>query len=347
MNTQTCNTAITDELFLVLSEKEKNIISKRFSLLSKERKTLEQIGQEYNITRERVRQIEKNAITKLRRTSAQTKLSDVFEATKEIVTQNGGIVSEYKLLDLVSGLIRKENFSNELLVLSFEINPLLGKIKKSKMYTKSWYIKDKVSKKEIIKINTLAEKELKKEGEIVEESEFLSNLQEIIKSELKINATKSLLISALEIGKKVKKIREGFGLTQWRSVQPKSIKDKALIVLKRKNAPMHFRKIADEIANTEFDKKNVTIQAVHNELIRYNEFVLIGRGIYALKEWGFSEGTVKDVIKDVLKSSGPLNKSEIIQEVLKRRQVKTGTISLNLQKYPEFKRVGRAVYTLA
>ena len=347
MQSTTSNQNITEELFMVLSEKERNIITKRFSLNLSGKRTLEQIGQEYNITRERVRQIEKNAISKLRRTSAQTKLSDVFEATREIVSQNGGIISEAKLLKSISKVIPSEDFSSELLVLSFEINPILGKIKKSKQYVKSWFISEKVTKSEILKINAIGEKILKENGSIIEENEFLNALQEQAKASMKISTSKSLLVAALEIGRKVKKVKEGFGLTQWRTVQPKSIKDKALIVLRRSNAPMHFRKIADEIAETEFDKKNVTIQAVHNELIRYEDFVLIGRGIYALKEWGYSEGTVKDVIVDVLQKEGPLNKSKIIEEVLKRRQVKVGTISLNLQKYPEFKRVGRAVYSLA
>ena len=116
--------------------------------------------------------------------------------------------------------------------------------------------------------------------------------------------------------------------------------------MKRTDKPMHFKDIAKAIKDNKFDHKNVTIQAVHNELIRYEDFVLIGRGIYALAAWGYTEGTVKDVIVDVLKGSGPMNKSKIVEEVLKRRQVKIGTISLNLQKYPEFHRVGRAVYSL-
>jgi hypothetical protein len=344
---QTNNTTVTEELFLVLSEKERNIISKRFSLKDKGKKTLEQIGQEYNITRERVRQIEKNAITKLRRTSQQTNLSDVFKATEEIVNQNGGVISENKLLELLSKVIPSTEFSNQILVLSFEINPSIGKMKKSKQYVKSWFNSEKISKSDIVKINSIAEKLLKKHGNIIPENEFQTLLQNEAKNSLKVTSSKSLLISSLEIGKKIKKVKEGFGLTQWRTVQPKSIKDKALIILKRVNKPMHFRKIAEEIADTEFDKKSVTTQAVHNELIRYQDFILIGRGIYALAEWGFTEGTVKDVIIGILKETGPLNKSKIIQEVLKKRHVKTGTISLNLQKYPEFKRVGRAVYSLA
>ena len=98
------------------------------------------------------------------------------------------------------------------------------------------------------------------------------------------------------------------------------------------------------IREAAFDHKNVTVQAVHNELIRYPQFVLVGRGLYALKEWGYEPGTVADVIERILTEKGPLSKREIIAEVAKQRTVKVGTISLNLQKMPYFVRVGRAVY---
>lgn len=92
-------------------------------------------------------------------------------------------------------------------------------------------------------------------------------------------------------------------------------------------------------------KKMVTPQAIHNELIRHGEFVLVGRGLYALKDWDIPAGTVADLIKSVLEENGgPMKRQDIIQKVLEKRDVQIGTISLNLQKYPFFKRVGRAVY---
>ena len=90
---------------------------------------------------------------------------------------------------------------------------------------------------------------------------------------------------------------------------------------------------------------NKTHQDIHNELIRHDDFVLVGRGIYALNEWGLPSGTVCDLIKSVLEENGgPMKRQEIITAVLKKRDIRIGTISLNLQKYPFFKRVGRAVY---
>ena len=108
---------------------------------------------------------------------------------------------------------------------------------------------------------------------------------------------------------------------------------------------MHFVEIANAIADFGFDRKVVTVQAVHNELIRDENFVLIGRGLYALNEWGYTSGTVSEIIENLLKKKSPMSKEEIIRGVLQERQVKKGTISLNLQKNPWFVRAGRAMYT--
>ncbi len=157
----------------------------------------------------------------------------------------------------------------------------------------------------------------------------------------------TMIRSLLAVDKRLKKIPEGWGLMSMRWVNPKSIRDKALIVLRKENKPLHFKDLADKIKDYSFDSKDVTTQAVHNELIRYDQFVLMGRGLYALKEWGYDHGTVADVLKSVLKKSGrPMTKQEIINDVLKQRKVKLGTISLNLQNTKIFKRLDRAVYTL-
>ena len=46
----------------------------------------------------------------------------------------------------------------------------------------------------------------------------------------------------------------------------------------------------------------------------------------------------------LVENGGPMKRQEIIKAVLRKRDIRLGTISLNLQKYPFFKRVGRAVY---
>lgn len=338
--------SLIQEIFLVLNQKEQDIIAKRFAIQGNDKHTLEQIGHEYGITRERVRQIEKNALNKLARISLKTSFSKLIEITNKVIQDNSHCATEKNLIKMVienTGGLFIDN--KNLVALSFAINPELEIIKKSKTTRKSWYIAKKINKKQIAIIISITENHLKDNDQIIESNIIIDQIQTQLKAK-KIILSKQTIISVLTISKKLKQVTEGYGLTTWRTVKPKSIRDKALIVLSRTKKPLHFRTISKLIHDSSFDKKNVTIQAVHNELIRYNDFVLVGRGIYALKEWGFQEGTVKDVITEILETSGPLNKNEIISEVLKRRHVKIGTISLNLQKYPQFKRIGRAVYSL-
>jgi DNA-directed RNA polymerase delta subunit len=136
-----------------------------------------------------------------------------------------------------------------------------------------------------------------------------------------------------------------WGLVKWPTVNPKNIRDKIFVILTEVNKPMHFSEIAESIKDSSFKRKDVTTQAIHNELIKDGRFVLIGRGIYALDSWGFSRGTVADIIANVLKDSKePLHRDEIVKRVLKSRQVKETTILLNLQSKAQFKRVAKATY---
>ena len=126
-------------------------------------------------------------------------------------------------------------------------------------------------------------------------------------------------------------------------VNPKNIRDKIYVILKEYGKHMHFNEIAGAIKDSDFKRKDVTTQSIHNELIKDKRFVLIGRGIYALKEWGYEKGTVADIITEVLKKAKePLHRDEIVKRVLKSRFVKETTILLNLQGKSQFKRVAKA-----
>jgi hypothetical protein len=150
------------------------------------------------------------------------------------------------------------------------------------------------------------------------------------------------------ISKQLATLNGRWGLIKWPTVNPKNIRDKIYVILSENGKHMHFNEIAEAIKASDFKRKDVTTQAIHNELIKDKRFVLIGRGIYALKEWGYKKGTVADIISEVLKAAGePLHRDEIVKRVLKSRFVKETTILLNLQSKPQFKRVAKATYELA
>ena len=149
------------------------------------------------------------------------------------------------------------------------------------------------------------------------------------------------------ISKQLATLNGLWGLAKWPTVNPKNIRDKIYVILETNREPMHFSDIASAIADSNFRRKNVTTQAIHNELIKDPRFVLIGRGIYALDSWGYKKGTVSDIIVDALKNSKkPMTREEIVSAVLKSRKVKETTILLNLQNKDLFERVEKNAYKL-
>ncbi|MBI5414715.1 hypothetical protein HZA38_04335 [Candidatus Peregrinibacteria bacterium] len=335
---------VLNEFFLILSEKEQTVITRRFALDSKPKQTLEKIGKHFSVTRERIRQIENIALQKLRRNIGNTQLQRINKFAKEILLQNGGVIREETLIAalLNSSHVHRTPVTGSIIKLGLTIDSEMSKIDTSKVFFPFWR-HSSLPLNAIEKIASTNYKGLKKHQDLIAEKILI---QKTISALKEMNLTETQVISVLSIDRRFRKMEhDRWGLMEWRHVNPKSIRDKANIILKKTKTPMHFIEIANRISQTGFDKKVVTVQAVHNDLIRYPEFVLVGRGVYALSEWGYEAGTVADIIAKILREKGPLKKKDIVSEVLKQRDVKLGTISLNLQKNPAFVRVGRAVYS--
>ncbi len=331
------------DLFLVLTQKETEVIKRRFALAGQSKQTLEKIGKHFNVTRERIRQIESIALAKLKRTVRTTKLNEVNEMAKGILRTHGGVMLSS---ELVSSILKRlpgtQLVDGSILRLSFAIDNEMSSEGRSMTYKPFWRLAT-ISMDDIASIIDMAVKFLNKRHSCMKSTELISSIQAMPAFQGRV-PSQELILGCLSIDERLKEIVDGWGLTEWRFVRPRSIRDKVEIILKKVGQSMHFMEIANSIKEAGFDHKNVTVQAVHNELIRYPQFVLVGRGLYALREWGYEPGTVADVIETILKKKGALSKKQIIEEVSKQRTVKVGTISLNLQKMPYFVRVGRAVY---
>ncbi|MCL4384171.1 RNA polymerase sigma factor RpoD [Patescibacteria group bacterium] len=68
-----------EEVLSSLDEREAKVLSLRFGLMGETPKTLEEVGKIFNVTRERIRQIEAKALRKLRHPSRRKKLQDYLE----------------------------------------------------------------------------------------------------------------------------------------------------------------------------------------------------------------------------------------------------------------------------
>lgn len=330
--------SVKDILETIEREREREIIARRFGLYDR-KETLEQIGELLGITRERVRQLEKAIMIRLRN-AAEENLPHIDRLEKVLLRHLHDLGSVARLSELSANATPK-NTERERAHVAFiaELAPRLSVVEESDQYHHSIGIKDHHDDKKIKKdVDQLVET-IKKHGEPLSTEELHG----------KVNHNHPSHVRALaSVSKNLANLEDKWGLTKWPTVNPKNIRDKIYVVLQKNGKPLHFSDIAKAIKDSDFKRKDVTTQAIHNELIKDGRFVLIGRGIYALKEWGFKKGTVADIISDILRKEGtPLHRDEIVKRVLKHRQVKETTILLNLQGKQQFKRVAKATYTLA
>lgn len=327
----------------VKKERDREVLVARYGLNGDKPKTLEEIGRGLKVTRERIRQIEKSALKKISDYAKNEKRTQkAINIIREQLNKIGGAVPSDELTTLILG---EGNIGPRLknqLTFFIIISPNLTLINETPILKSG--VSAGLNTKDIEKLVILGTDILFEEKKPVEERDFLKKLKQTAEFS-KLDDKE--LVASISLAKNIIRTDEGhLGLSHWREINPKSIRDKTYYILRKHEKPLHFSDIAKHIESLEKNKKKVTKQAVHNELIRDRRFVLIGRGIYALREWGYQDGVVEDVIEEILiKAEKPLHKDQIIQEVLKKRLVKETTILLNLQK-TRFTRVARATYTI-
>lgn len=329
---------VTKKLLSAIPERSKVIISHRFGLdKSTEKMTLEAIGENYDITRERVRQIEANSIVTIRKSTAFREEAKVFEELALYIKSIGGVVAEH---DLLSHLSRDESTQNHYHFLLI-IGDQFKKEKETEEFHHRWHVDSELSKKihDALKklYSNLDDNSLIPENEMIKS--FMDNIKDI-SEELKNDEISKRW---LRISKHIDKNPLGeWGKTASTNVKVKGIRDYAYLAMRKHGSPVHFKEIAKLIQNV-FGKR-AHEATTHNELIKDNRFVLVGRGLYALAEWGYVSGVVKDVIVKVLSKNGPMTREEIFDKVMKERYVKENTILVNLQNSAVFKKDSSGKY---
>ena len=314
---------ITKDLLSLLQEKEKEVIVRRFGLLNREKETLEEVGNSFKITRERVRQIQNKAFSRMREKILGYR--NVFELLRKYLEEVGGVEREEDFLEKWGG----KNYKNHLYFMLKLEGSFFRFIGDNQMF-RCW-AKDEQSFKEHRKVVSDIVKKIEEIGKPVK-------IEEILKI---FPLSEEILEIKLKTSKLIGKNEDGFfGLNSWPEILPRGIRDKIYLVFKKIQKPLHFREIAKLIFHP-------NVHTVHNELIKDERFVLVGRGIYALRDWGYFPGQVKDVILKILqREQRPMKKEEIIKEVLKQRIVKTETILMNLTNKNYFRRDKEGNYYL-
>ena len=332
---------ITKKITSNLGNRASDVIMNRFGLTDDgEKKTLEEIGKKYNITRERVRQIEDAAINLIKKSGAYRAEQAVFDELKQIVHKLGSIVAEHELLPYISKDQAIQNHINFFLVLS----DAFKKHREDEHFYTRWSVDDAMTDKVHDSLRklyaSLKDEDLVSETEMIKK--FFDQMKDIAEEYKDEEVAKRWLSMSKTIAKN--------GLGEWGkatspNVRTRGVKDYAFLVMRRHGSPMHFREVADSISKI-FNKK-IHYATCHNELIKDPRFVLVGRGMYALAEWGYKTGIAREVIEDILKREGPFSKEDVVKKVMKERYFKKNTILVNLANPKYFKKNKSGLYTLA
>jgi hypothetical protein len=322
----------TKSLIAALSERSRDVMIKRYGLgKDPEPMTLDAIGKTYGITRERVRQIENHALAVIRKSKQYADEKSTFEEIEKIIHSLGGIVVEQDLLDYISSDKSIQSHINFILVVGHPFN----KIKEDEDFKHRWFIDSALSEKvhDALKrlYSTLKSEDLLSEPDIIKS--FLEHIEDVSEKYKNEEIARRWLSLSRKIGKNT--LGE-WGKTESSNFSTKGMRDYAYLIIRKHGSPIHFREVAKII--TDVFKIKAHVATCHNELIKDPRFVLVGRGLYALSEWGYMSGVVKDVIKKVIEKNGPMTKAEIIQKVMKERYVKENTIVINLQNPKYFKK---------
>lgn len=332
--------ALSKELLAELPERSRHVLTHRFGLSGKgEPRTLDSIGQEYGITRERIRQIENHGLSSVRDSEAYQRLADAWAHLVRTMTELGGVLSEQTL---VKELAKTEAEHNHLVFL-LTVGHQFEDRREDAYFRARWHVDEQLA--EAVEHALTALYEAVAENRLTPEEEFIELFAKYLKQEGVKTRTPAVLVRWLALSKRLGKNPLGeWGRQESPHVRIKNTRDFAYLTLKRHGSPMHFTEVAKGIEK--LFGREAHPATTHNELIKDGRFVLVGRGLYALKEWGYEPGVVRDVIKGVLEREGPLTREEIVDRVKRERYVKDATISVNLQS-ETFARLPDGRYTLA
>ena len=330
-----------------LDGKQREVLENRYGLKTGEVKTLAEIGDKYKVTRERIRQIEAGALTEISKSLPGSGVKEFVGMVKTHLKNMGGLRRENLLLNDLRVMISDPNtqyLANKVhFLLEAAGEPYFAlEDKDNHAY---WYSSEEDKKKALNLISRVVK--FMKENK---SDEFThENMDVVFNQAIKPHNLKDLVaLNYISASKQFHVNQFGdFGLSDWPEINPKTMREWAYVILRKHKQPAHFQKISDMINKTRKDAERLAHpQTVHNELIKDERFVLVGRGMYGLQEFGLMPGTAREVIARVLKDNGPLEPGELLQLVLKERLLKKNTVLINLRNKKYFQRLEDGKYTV-
>lgn len=329
--TKIVNTALTG-----LNPRQKEVVLARFGLEKPgEGETLAAIGDRLNVTRERVRQIENGAIALVKaNVNNNPEAADVLLKVKKFVVSRGGVARKGDVVQFANTIANGVREAH--LDFLAEASEVFHLYREDEQYYPFYYVSEKDLKNAQGFVDGWVNF-LKSRKDKVFADSYGVQLASFLKSK---SADRTIAENYLSISKRIHVNPYGDkGLRDWPEISPSTVRDKIYLVLKKKSEPLHFEDIAKHINQVGFDDQKALAPTVHNELIKDQRFVLVGRGMYGLRENGYEPGTARQVIAKVLKSRGPLRPTDVVTHVNKERFFKQNTILINLQNKNYFERL--------
>lgn len=331
---------VTRELLKQLSGRSREVVERRFGIGTRSKKqTLESIGQLHKITRERVRQIEAASLNKMRVSTVFANASPLLNLLEKEIERRGQLCREEHLFSEFADHPRKGSYIQFLLTLGESFERGGGDV----LFHHHWTTDPKVSLEACRAITSFADS---LSEDVTSEEEILRQFSQHVENTCGRTLEREGVISWLGVSKAIGRNHFGeWGLSRSHLVRPRGMRDFAYLVLKKHGSPLHFREVARAIED--IISRRAHVQTVHNELIKDDRFVLVGRGLYALASWGYQPGIVKDIMISLLKSHGPLPKEDLVKRVQNERHVKENTVLINLQNKSHFKKLPDGRYHVA
>ena len=330
--------SVSRELLSSLSDRSRTVLTDRFGLTGGEGRTLDAIGKQYKVTRERIRQIENHSIASVRDSDAYTKHSETLNEIKKLIQSLGSALSQETLL----AKLAKNNQERNHLLFLLTVGHVFDTRREDNDFNTRWYVDEQLMEQVEAALTSLYQSI--EQQTLTPEDEFVQLFAKYLKASGVRTRTDESIAHWLQISKRVGRNPLGeWGRTDSPHVRIKNTRDFAYLTLKRNGSPMHFTEVSRGIEG--LFKRKTHPATTHNELIKDARFILVGRGLYALKEWGYEPGVVRDVIRAILVQEGALSREEIIDRVKRERYVKDATIAVNLQ-HNLFSRTTEGKYTL-
>jgi hypothetical protein len=325
---------VSKNLLAVLPDRARDVVTDRFGL-GKEtrRRTLESIGGDYGITRERVRQIENFALQAIKKSPAYETHANVFDELHEALSSSGSVVAEEDLFPLLA----KDALTQNHIHFLFVLNDAFERKKEDQHYRHRWIVDHEISQKVHQALHNLYQSMTN--DDVVTEDDILRSFKDQLsgvpeqylndQDTIRMWLNLSKVIGANPLGE--------WGLSHSPNINARGVRDYAYLILRRHGSPLHFTEVAKQISRT-FGRP-AHVATCHNELIKDKDrFVLVGRGLYGLAEWGYTNGVLRDVIISILQDEGPMTREDLVARISKERHVKPNTIFVNLQNKKYFSR---------